>query len=244
MVLSIILVMLVMIAGFFIIYALLPTLVLRPFCFRGYRRQTAKGETAYCALTFDDGPNPVYTPRLLDLLQRYGVHATFFVVGTHAGRYPQLLKRMQRDAHQIATHHERHISNWFLSPRATADQCRQATQTVAAITGERPVYYRPPWGHLNLFFLRSTRDFRPVLWSAILGDWRSALGSQRLAKRIREHLHDGAIICLHDDGENPGANDDAPENTLKALEAVLPEAIKHYTFVTVDALYQISKQKA
>lgn len=225
----------------FFIYSLLPTLLMRGLCFRGFKKEVTDGKR-YACLTFDDGPNPVYTPRLLDLLKRYGISATFFVVGVHAEKYPDLIRRMKEEGHLIAMHHYQHVSNWFLTPWGTRKQCVKAQETIAAIAGVRPVYYRPPWGHLHLFLPLAAKGFRIVLWSAILGDWRKALGKERLKQRIVKHLHHGAVICLHDDGENPGANDDAPENTLQALEEVLPEAIHDYTFVTVDTLYQISRR--
>lgn len=231
----------VILIAVFLIYAILPTLFMRAICFRGLNGRQENKERFAC-LTFDDGPNPLYTPRLLDLLKQYHVHATFFVVGVHAEKYPDLIRRMQAEGHLIAIHHYNHVSNWFLTPWGTKRQCLKAQQTIEDIAGIRPVYYRPPWGHLHLFLPLAARGFRPVLWSAILGDWRKALGKERLKQRITAHLRHGAVICLHDDGENPGANEDAPENTLQALTDLLPTISQHYHFVTVDSLYQMSHQ--
>ncbi|MFT8317769.1 MAG: polysaccharide deacetylase family protein [Sporolactobacillus sp.] len=228
----------------FLVYAIIPTLLMRGFCFRGYQAMHRGKDPLYVSLTFDDGPNPLYTPQVLDLLNRYHISATFFVVGVRARKYPELLRRMKREGHLIAIHHYNHVSNWFLTPRGSRKQCEKARETVMAITGERPVYYRPPWGHLHLFISQATKGFHMVLWSAILGDWRRALSTERLKTRIDSHLRDGAVICLHDDGENPGANDDAPGNTIAALEEVLPEAVQAYTFVTIDQLYQIKQQQS
>lgn len=217
------------------VYSVLPTLILRPLFFQGLRQPAAKDKSV--CLTFDDGPNAAYTPELLDLLRAYHVHATFFVVGERAEKNRALLRRIVREGHLVGIHHYRHVSNWFLSPEKTREQCDRAADTVKRITGSRPVYYRPPWGHLNLFLPQAAHAYRIVLWSAILGDWHKNLGSKRLEQRIIRHLQPGAILCLHDDGENPGADATAPENTIRALRAVLKQCAGQYDFVTIDQLY-------
>ncbi|WP_241654807.1 polysaccharide deacetylase family protein [Sporolactobacillus shoreae] len=228
-----ILLMIVSVTAF---YGIIPTLVMRPMFFRGCR--SVDGRKEQVCLTFDDGPNAIYTIRLLELLKKYHVRATFFVVGERAEENAGLLKRMAADGHLIGIHHYRHLSNWFLTPYGTRKQCEKAADTVEAITGARPVYYRPPWGHINLFLPLEAHSFRVVLWSAILGDWRIKLGKERLEQRLFHHLKDGAVICLHDDGENLGADNDAPENTIEALEQILKKTTGQYQFVTIDEMYQ------
>ncbi|WP_239984709.1 polysaccharide deacetylase family protein [Sporolactobacillus pectinivorans] len=219
-----------------VVYGIIPTVVMRPLFFRG-AKPSGDAKEQIC-LTFDDGPSAMYTNRLLDLLKKYHVHATFFVVGERASEHSELLKRMTADGHLIGIHHYRHLSNWFLTPTGTRKQCNMAADAVEAITGVRPVYYRPPWGHINLFLPLEAHSFRIVLWSAILGDWRKKLGKERLKRRIYRHLRDGALICLHDDGENPGADNDAPENTIAALADIFEETAGRYQFVTIDELFQ------
>ncbi|WP_332238653.1 polysaccharide deacetylase family protein [Sporolactobacillus sp. KGMB 08714] len=220
------------------VYGIIPTLSMRMFFFRGSAGiKNGRGKKMVC-LTFDDGPDARYTARLLDVLKKNQVQATFFVVGERALKNPVLLKRMKNEGHLIGIHHYNHFSNWFLTPNGTRKQCRKAADAVASITGERPVYYRPPWGHINLLLPFTARGLHVVLWSAILGDWRKALGEERLKKRILNHMHDGAVICLHDNGENPGANRDAPTNTIAALNEILPDARHRYDFVTVGELFE------
>lgn len=225
----------------FIVYSIIPTIAMRSFAFGIFKTSHLKRKVA---LTFDDGPDAKYTPELLDLLKKYHVKATFFVVGEHAEKNPELLKRMRREGHAIGIHHYKHVSNWFLTPWGSRKQCRKAADAIERITGERPVYYRPPWGHLNLFLPVSARPFRIVLWSAILGDWKLSLGKERLKQRLRDHIRGGAIICLHDNGENPGADDDAPANTIAALSEFLPEVQGKYDFVPIGALYEAEHPKA
>lgn len=194
------------------------------------------------ALTFDDGPDPNYTPRLLDLLNNYQAKATFFVIGEFAEQYPDIVRRMVREGHEVATHHYRHLSNWLLTPVDVKRQCYWAGKVVEKITGKPPVYCRPPWGHLNLFSYWSAKPFRLVIWTAILGDWNLGLGSERLLKRLRRRSRDGAIICLHDCGKTPGAHPRAPGNMLVALEQFLEETCNKYRFVTITELDPAKKR--
>ena len=103
-----ILYILCVIIGFFIIYCLLPTAFMRGLSIGLFNRSHVKGKMA---LTFDDGPNPLYTPRLLDMLKKYNVKATFFVVGSFAEKHPDLINRMDQEGHDLAIHHYKHTSN-------------------------------------------------------------------------------------------------------------------------------------
>ena len=98
---------------FLTLYAFLPGLVSRLFGFRVFKKGITNREIA---LTFDDGPDPFYTPLLLDLLARHGARATFFVVGSHAERHPELLQRMRDEGHIIGIHNYVHKTNWLMRP--------------------------------------------------------------------------------------------------------------------------------
>lgn len=224
----------------YILYTLIPTLLMNVFSLGIINRLSVPDKVA---LTFDDGPDPDYTPQLLDLLSKYKAKATFFVIGEFAGQYPDLVKRMVQEGHEVGTHHYRHLSNWLLTPLDVKRQCEWASHTVKKITGQSPVYYRPPWGHLNLFSYWSARPYRIVIWSAILGDWNIKLGSDRLLKRLRKSIHGGAIICLHDCGKTPGAHPNAPENMLKALQPFLEENYQKFEFVTIRELEHANNQR-
>jgi peptidoglycan-N-acetylglucosamine deacetylase len=217
----------------YIIYTLVPTIIMRSFSLGLINRLAVPGKVA---LTFDDGPDPDYTPRLLDLLKRFNAKVTFFVVGEFAELYPEIVQRMVDEGHEVGTHHYRHLSTWLLTPKDIKRQCYWAANVVEQITGKRPVYYRPPWGHLNLFSYWASKPYRQVLWSAILGDWNIGLGKDRLLARLRRSLRDGALIVLHDCGKTPGAHPNAPGVMLQALEPFLEEATKTYQFVTIREL--------
>ncbi|MDP4095235.1 polysaccharide deacetylase family protein [Paenibacillus sp. P96] len=203
-------------------YAFIPGLISRLFGFRVFRR--GKKEEQAFALTFDDGPDPVYTPQLLDLLQRFDAKATFFVVGVNAEKHPAILRRIHDEGHLIGIHNYVHKSNWFMRPATVRKQILCTEQIIREVTGDRAAYYRPPWGIVNLFDFAKSNGRRIVLWSSMFGDWRVRTGVDRLTRRMLQKLRGGEIMLLHDCGRTLGANADAPQNMLVALERVLIEA--------------------
>ncbi|MCS7459600.1 polysaccharide deacetylase family protein [Paenibacillus doosanensis] len=216
------------------IYTVIPTLLVRLLGWGVYRRGEMR-RTAY--LTFDDGPDPEYTPKLLDLLRQYGVKATFFVLGAKAQEHPELIRRMRGEGHLIGIHNYSHWANALMSPGKVRRQVAAAARVIEEITGERPVYYRPPWGIINLFDFGLLREFRMVLWSLIPGDWRSRGGKARIQRRLESRFRDGAVIVLHDSGQTLGADEDAPQYMLQALEEFIGGMReRQYTFLRVDEL--------
>ncbi|MGM7636887.1 polysaccharide deacetylase family protein [Bacillus sp. Hm123] len=219
-----------------LIYAVGPTLFIR-LTGTGIH-QRGKGHQMI-ALTFDDGPDPIYTPMLLDLLDKYEAKATFFVVGAKARAYPEIVQNMHERGHAVGVHNDIHLSNWLFPPFLFHKQLRKATKTIEAITGEPPRYYRPPWGHFNLLSLPASKPLQTIMWTSIPGDWKEKVLPQTLAKRIQSACSSGAIITLHDSGTTLGADLHAPANTIEALELFLSDsASKDYQFVTIPVLLQ------
>ncbi|MEK5257467.1 polysaccharide deacetylase family protein [Paenibacillus sp. FSL F4-0125] len=186
----------------------------------------SKGDAAKgIAFTFDDGPDPCYTPELLDLLHEHDVKATFFVLGKKAEQYPDLIKRMHREGHQIGIHNYSHVPNWIYSPWTNRrKQVDRTADIVERITGERPILYRPPWGLLNLgdlAFLR--RSYQIVLWSVMVGDWKASVSAKQLKHDLLKKIKPGSIITLHDSGDTLGADREAPLNMITGLEQVLSD---------------------
>lgn len=203
------------------LYAFIPGLISRMFGFRVFRR--GKGEHEF-ALTFDDGPDPVYTPLLLDLLKKYEAKATFFVVGSNAEKNPDIIKRMYEEGHLIGIHNYVHKTNWLMRPGTVKKQILQTDKIIRNVTGFNTHYYRPPWGIVNIFDFSKKNDIQIVLWSSMFGDWRYRLGAEGLARKMLKKLAPGEVFLLHDCGSTLGANSDAPVNMLVALEQVLIEA--------------------
>lgn len=202
-------------------YAFIPSLISRLFGFRVFRR--GRSETQF-ALTFDDGPDPHYTPRLLDLLRHHQAKATFFVVGEHAASHPELIRRIHDEGHLIGIHNYIHKTNWLMRPRTVRDQIQRTGRIIHEVTGVKTCYYRPPWGIMNLFDFFSKKERKIVLWSSMFEDWRSRVGAQRLTERMLKELRGGEVMLLHDRGTTLGADAHAPEQMLQALEVVLQEA--------------------
>ncbi|MCP3778859.1 polysaccharide deacetylase family protein [Paenibacillus sp. MZ03-122A] len=216
-------------------YAFVPALVSRIFGFRVFRR--GKSEQEY-ALTFDDGPDPVYTSQLLDLLKRFDAKATFFVVGMNAEKHPELLKRMHDEGHLIGIHNYVHKSNWLMRPVTVRRQIAQTESVIRRVTGEGTTFYRPPWGIVNFFDISNTHGRRIVLWSSMFGDWKASIGAKQLAERMLKKLRGGEVMLLHDCGTTLGADAEAPQNMLIALEKLLRVAQeRQLRSVRVDTLF-------
>ncbi len=226
---------------FFTFYAFLPAFFSRMFGFRVFRGGRTEREIA---LTFDDGPDPVYTPQLLDLLKRHGARATFFVVGQHAEQHPELVRRMYEDGHDIGIHNYVHYPNWLMRPRAVKRQVQRTSDIIRSITGERPLYYRPPWGIVNVFDYANLGHFQIVLWTSMFGDWRRKVGTERLYRRMRKKLRPGEVFLLHDRGDTFGADPEAPAHMLAALERILEDGARlGYRFVNMKEMIALTEAR-
>ncbi|MBI4636978.1 MAG: polysaccharide deacetylase family protein [Candidatus Rokubacteria bacterium] len=170
------------------------------------------------ALTFDDGPDPVWTPRVLDLLGEKRVRASFFLVGECAARAAETVRRIAAEGHEAASHAWSHRSFWLLGPRATESAIARTHELLTALTGRAPRHFRPPWGMVNAALYGALRRHgeRLVFWS-IQPEGLRPVPAERQARYVLERAHPGAIVDLHDAEGTPGA----PERLLSALPAML-----------------------
>lgn len=184
------------------------------------------------ALTFDDGPDPNYTPRLLDALTAEQVKATFFVIATKAALYPDLIQRMVSEGHQVEIHGLTHACVPLLRPKPSVSQIRGSVRILRDQCNVSPKWYRPTWGMINLpaWIAARVHGLRFITWSIMVGDWRLT-EPQELLQRVMRRLHAGAIIVLHDSDETPGAQSGAP-NSVIAMMPDLVHAVRSegYTF--------------
>ncbi|MEC5408148.1 polysaccharide deacetylase family protein [Paraburkholderia sp. MPAMCS5] len=152
------------------------------------------------ALTIDDGPDPVVTPRVLDLLDASGVRATFFCIGEKARRYPQLAREIVARGHALENHSQVHVHTFSVTfPRALTREISAAQRTLEDVSGERPLFFRAPAGLRNIFLEPVLRklDLRLAAWTRRGYDTRER-DPQRVARRLLDGLAARDILLLHD----------------------------------------------
>jgi peptidoglycan/xylan/chitin deacetylase (PgdA/CDA1 family) len=160
------------------------------------------------ALTFDDGPNAQATPLILDTLGEKGVRATFFVLGSHAERWPELVRRISHEGHQLGNHGYFHRKLQFKSPFYVSRDIRLGIRAIKRAGAPAPRYFRAPHGFRSPWTtpIASSYGERTVGWS--LGVWDSDRpGVDEIVRRTLEGVSPGSIVLLHDgDGYNPNGD--------------------------------------
>jgi peptidoglycan/xylan/chitin deacetylase (PgdA/CDA1 family) len=170
------------------------------------------------ALTFDDGPSPEYTPRILAMLRRLRVHATFFVIGYLADRYPQLVREELRAGMSVGNHSYNHpeVPPFDRLPRPLiADEITLGAHSLQRI-GADPRLFRPPGGSFSAQVVQAAQRLRQrvVLWSVDPGDWQPGATAARIARAVLSAARPGSIVILHDGGGDRAA-------TVRALPAIV-----------------------
>jgi peptidoglycan/xylan/chitin deacetylase (PgdA/CDA1 family) len=191
----------------------------------------------FLAMTFDDGPHPQHTPRLLDMLKQRGIKATFFLVGQNAAQYPEILKRMAAEGHELANHSYTHPILNPLGEGGIREQLDKTHQAVLGATGITMKLLRPPYGALTENMRRWTHQtfgYRTILWDVDPLDWK-VRDSARVQSEILGHARAGSIVLAHDIHKSTV---DAMPETLDALAA------KGFKFVTVSELIAMDKPGA
>ena len=179
------------------------------------------------ALTIDDGPSPVYTPQILRLLSRYGITASFSMIGRNVAANPALAREVAAAGHVIVNHTWTHANLPLLAPLAVADQMNRASDTIARATGTRPTMFRAPYGAWSPAVLARCQQMRlmPLAWSVDPRDW-SRPGVSAITASIMRNTRSGSIILEHDGGGNRA-------QTVAALTYVLPRLLdRGYRFRT------------
>lgn len=159
-----------------------------------------RGDPGHVALTFDDGPDPLTTPHFLRELERLRARATFFVLGSQLERYPELGVRIVTEGHELAVHGWQHEKFWHPRPWSDPRDMRRALDAVQRTSGERPRWYRPPYGVLTATRLRAAHGLglQPVLWTAWGRDWTSQADAASVLHELDRRLSGGATVLLHD----------------------------------------------
>lgn len=174
-------------------------------------------------LTFDDGPIPEITPAVLDILRKEGVHATFFMVGENAQRYPELVDKVRHEGHRIGCHTFHHIKGWGMG---VTHYVEDVDRCDSYLGGTR--LFRPPYGRIGIrqWLKLRRRGYRIVMWNVLTRDYNPQTTQEAMLKRVKRSRN-GSIIVFHD----------SIKAGKKMLEA-LPDAInylknKGFTFETI-----------
>lgn len=185
-------------------------------------------EERVLALTFDDGPDAVYTPGILDVLDSYRIRAAFFCIGSAVASHEALARRIVDSGHLIGNHTWSHPHPANLPVTALLDEVARTTDAIVAATGQRPVVYRPPYGELSDHMARaiSAAGYRIVRWSVDSLDW-SGIAGPKIAANVLSHLCNGAIL-LHHSAEHAAG-------TLAALPYIIEVCAQSgYRFARLD----------
>lgn len=160
---------------------------------------TATDATCSICLTFDDGPDPLYTPQILQVLADYNVKATFFVLGEAAERYPYLVEQMHKAGHSIGNHTYSHQHPWMISSERAKQEVTQANAAIKNITGIAPRWFRPPFGRLRtaMRMQAHAEQMVTVLWSHSIIDWGMFGTKAGIARRL-DNVESGDIVLMHD----------------------------------------------
>jgi len=185
----------------------------------------------WIALTFDDGPHPVMTEKLMAVLKQEGVPATFFVVGKMAVRYPGIVQEMAREGYEVSNHTFSHPNLARITTKAVLNELAQTRQVIRQLTGQDSVFFRPPGGDYTKAMLRATKKagYRMILWTVLTKDVNGA-SIELMRHRIMTQSADGAIVLMHS----------GMPKTVEMLPGVIEDLRRQgYHFVTVSQLMGI-----
>ena len=205
-----------------------------------YSQSRLKTSKKLIALTFDDGPNPDSTERILNILENHGIKASFFVVGKQVDSFPELVRKTAARGHLIANHSYKHrYSSMLLSPRRLVEEINATNSSINKTIKRRPIFYRPPYGFRTPWGASALQrvGYFVVTWNDMTNDYWD-LPASLLAKRIIGRAKPGGIIVLHDGHE--GLAKGGFKHRLDALPVII-KALKDqgYRFVRLDELFDV-----
>lgn len=196
------------------------------------------------AVTFDDGPSPIWTPPILDALKKSGVKATFFMLGKHVEQYPEVARRVAEEGHDIGIHSYHHDNFIFFDKYELEEDIKKTQQVIKDVTGINSNLFRPPKAWLSKREKKKLKDlgFTVVLWSLNSKDWVN-FDDKYMVRYLVKNIHPGAIILFHDSGgffKIEEGNRIETVNTIPRLAAKLKE--QGYRFVTVNELLELQRK--
>ncbi len=184
------------------------------------------------ALTFDDGPDNVHTPNILDVLEKHHVPATFFLLGVRVEKYPEVVKRIDNEQHVIGNHTYWHPELTKTGVQNMKFELEKGEQAIESVIKKKPKLFRAPYGALNETLVSGLSDlgYRAAGWSVDSEDWKG-IAKDKVKQRVINDIHPGAIVLMHSEGNI---------NTAEALDELIPILKKAgYHFVTVPEMWQV-----
>ncbi|MFZ5949643.1 MAG: polysaccharide deacetylase family protein, partial [Candidatus Rifleibacteriota bacterium] len=192
----------------------------------------APAKDRYIALTFDDGPHSTHTPEILEILRKNQARATFFVLGTRAEAYPDLIAQMTRQGHAVGNHTWSHKSLAKSSASEAIDSLKRTSDLISGLTGKPCMIVRPPFGHTSqrVKKLIHEQGWHEVMWDSDSRDWENK-NPDRILYRVMKTIAPGSIVLFHD--IHPGA---------AGMLQTLINACKSngYRFITIPELIEIA----
>ncbi|HVU53936.1 MAG TPA: polysaccharide deacetylase family protein [Puia sp.] len=166
-------------------------------------------------LTFDDGPHPVATPFVLDVLRTYGAKATFFCIGKNVQAHPSIYKRILEEGHRVGNHTQHHVNGWKTRDKAYLDDVRQAAQYIDSDL------FRPPYGRITAFQASLLRkppfEYKVIMWDVLSADFDRKLSPERCSRNVIRHARRGSIVVWHDS-----------DKAFPRVEAALPVVLGYF----------------
>jgi peptidoglycan/xylan/chitin deacetylase (PgdA/CDA1 family) len=219
-------------------------------CAAGYQSKAPTGQwygrtftglrpgTKQLALTYDDGPNDPHTLRLLEVLARHNVKATFFLIGRFAKQRPDIARELTRGGHVIGNHTFSHPNLIFASPSQTRMQLLDCEQSLTDAVGEHSKLFRPPFGGRRPDTLRIARalGLEPVMWNVAGRDWKGR-PAEYIERRVRQRVRGGDVILLHDGG-HAAFGADRSQTVIATDQLLARYKSEGYEFLTVPEMME------
>lgn len=197
-----------------------------------------KSDQKKVVLTFDDGPSPDWTPKILDQLKKANIKATFFMIGTHVQKYPEIAKRVADEGHTIGNHGFGHNVMLYYTPTEIEAEIKYTEHIIKEITGQTTKYFRPPKAWLRKIIKEkiNSMGYTIILWSLNSKDW-VAFNHKTIANYITSKIRNGDIILFHDSGDvfaTEGGNRNQTVKTITLLAKKL--RAKGFEIVSIEEL--------
>jgi len=200
-----------------------------------YRVKTDK---KHVVLTFDDGPSPIWTPKILDELKNENIKATFFMIGHHVQKYPDIAKRVADEGHTIGNHGYAHSVMLYYKPAEIEEEIKYTEYVIKEITGVTTKYFRPPKAWLRRAIKEKVKSmgYETVLWSLNSKDWVS-FNHKAITRYISKHIKNGDILLFHDSGNVTSTEGGSRLQTVKTI-SLLARTLreKGFDFISIEEL--------